>query len=202
MNRCVHIIFLKYPAEGRVKTRLAATIGSEKALRIYKKLAEKIVSECRSESYDTVLFIDENIDGFQSWLGSDFTYAVQSGNGLGGKLDNAFKWAYAEGYEKCAVTGSDVAYLTSAELFDAFNLLEMSDSVIGKSPDGGYYLIAFNKNSYLPDVFFNIEWSTDTVLMKTVEKLEKNNNICMFIRDLPDIDTEEDLKLLSGDYIV
>ena len=40
MDKKALIIFVRNPELGKVKTRLAATIGNEKALEIYKELLE------------------------------------------------------------------------------------------------------------------------------------------------------------------
>lgn len=202
MKQNIHIIFLKYPIEGRVKTRLAKTIGEEKALKIYKYLAEKVVLGCKSDNYDTALFIDGNIEGFKAWLGDDKRYVFQSEGELGERLDKAFVWAYDGGYKRCAVTGSDIANLTAAEVSTALGALDTSDSALGKSTDGGYYLIAFRNDSYLSDVFYDIEWSTDRVLRETTEKLDNRNLSYTIIKELADIDTEDDLKFLNGDHLV
>lgn len=44
MNRNILIIFIKYPAPGLVKSRLALHLGKERAAEIYRALAEAVVA--------------------------------------------------------------------------------------------------------------------------------------------------------------
>lgn len=40
------LVFVRHPTPGRVKTRLAAGVGSDGAARFYKRCAEKVIQEC------------------------------------------------------------------------------------------------------------------------------------------------------------
>jgi len=44
MGKALLIIFVKNPVLGKAKTRLAATVGEEAALAIYKRLLERTKS--------------------------------------------------------------------------------------------------------------------------------------------------------------
>ena len=62
------IIMLKNPVLGKVKTRLAADIGNERALKIYQELLQHTLTVSRNIQADkfilaVVLVEDENIDG-------------------------------------------------------------------------------------------------------------------------------------------
>ncbi len=201
-NKNVHALFLKYPEAGRVKTRLGDTIGMQKAAEIYRFLADRIIKSCVSDRYDTIYFIDSEKDmsRFRQWLGVDAVITVQSDGDLGERLDRAFRDVYEMGYEKCAVTGSDIFGLDSSFIDMAFSALDTSSCAIGRAEDGGYYLISFASSSYEPAVFYDIIWSTSTVLEKTVKKLQNNDKSYQVLPELPDIDTEDDLKHLKGVY--
>ena len=78
----------------------------------------------------------------------------------------------------------------------AFKALDVNDIVIGPSADGGYYLIGFRHNSFLPEVFKGISWGTDTVLKDTLKILREKNYRAHILPELRDVDTIEDLKAL------
>jgi uncharacterized protein len=42
-EQAILIIFYKNPVQGKVKTRLAATIGADKAFEVYKAMVEKYI---------------------------------------------------------------------------------------------------------------------------------------------------------------
>ncbi len=48
MSENLLIVFVKYPAPGSVKKRLAQHMGDERAAEIYKKTAELVVKKTRS----------------------------------------------------------------------------------------------------------------------------------------------------------
>jgi glycosyltransferase A (GT-A) superfamily protein (DUF2064 family) len=64
--------------------------------------------------------------------------------------------------------------------------------VIGPAKDGGYYLLGMKK--LYRSFFTGIEWSKDTVLKKTLEKINSLDLSYSMLPELIDIDTEEDLK--------
>ncbi len=68
--------------------------------------------------------------------------------------------------------------------------------VIGPSNDGGYYLLGMNQ--FYPYLFDGINWSTETVLMETLNNVQMNDLNYSLLPTLVDVDTEEDLKLLPG----
>ncbi|RKY96939.1 MAG: hypothetical protein DRQ13_05380 [Ignavibacteriae bacterium] len=74
----------------------------------------------------------------------------------------------------------------------AISVLNNYSVVIGPAKDGGYYLLGFKLK--LIDLFSEIEWSTNSVFVNTIEKLN-NSKINYFVLDeLTDIDTLEDLQ--------
>src|SRR4051794_21479307 len=67
------LVFVRAPETGRVKTRLAAEIGAEAALRVYRRLAEHAVAEARALGADVALRIHytpaEGGEAVRAWLG-------------------------------------------------------------------------------------------------------------------------------------
>lgn len=187
------IIFIRNPQLGKVKTRLAKTVGSEKALEIYKALLLHTQSVTQNLDCDKFVFYDENIETNDIWSGTLFENRTQFGNHLGEKMQNAFRHILDLGYKNCIIIGSDLFDLQANHIEIALNKLENNDVVIGPAEDGGYYLLGLKK--IIPSIFKNKDWGTSTVLSDTLKDLE--NYKIEFLETLNDIDTFEDLEKSS-----
>lgn len=185
------IIFYRNPELGKVKTRLAVTVGDTRALAIYKKLAEhtcKIATEVR---LDRVVYYSHFVDVADDWRPEHFEKTLQQGETLGDKMSNAFKNSFEYGYQSVCIIGTDCLELTSDVIEQAFASLETSDAVIGPAKDGGYYLVGMKK--YTPALFLNKQWSTSSVAQHTIEDFEKLKLNYYRLPVLSDVDYAEDL---------
>jgi len=188
------IIFIKNPVLGKVKTRLAATVGDQKALEIYQRLLDvtrKTVTKVNAKYH---LFYSDVIDMDDDWDIQDFDKYLQQGNDLGERMSSAFRNIFsqndASALQKVVIIGSDCPALTPDILEMAFTILGDSDVVVGPTFDGGYYLLGIKE--YNPALFENISWSTDAVYQETNDK---SRELQLNIADLPtlsDIDNEAD----------
>lgn len=196
MSKNAHIIFLKYPESGKVKTRLGESIGHSKAAEFYRLLVEKILMATVDSTTDILLFIEpyEKLNKFKDWLGGSFKYYPQEQSDLGERMFKALETAFSEGYDKCILTGSDIPELNSDITSDAFEKLDESDAVLGRAEDGGYYLIGFNKNKLTDKVFKGIKWSCENVFDETMRVFNQINYIVIHTEILSDLDTLEDLE--------
>lgn len=188
------IIFIKNPKLGKVKTRLAATVGDEKALSIYKKLLDFTQKLAISLPCERLLFYSDEIETNDNWSNIFFQKNKQHGNDLGERMKNAFQKTLLTS-KKAVIIGSDCAELTKEILENAFDALEKNDFVIGPAEDGGYYLIGMNY--FEPSVFENINWSTEEVLPKTLEKIAHLERKVALLPTLSDTDNEEDWKKIA-----
>ena len=184
------LIFTRNPELGKVKTRLAASIGNEKTLEIYKFLlqhTQEIVSKV--DVTRRVLYSEEIIIN-DIWDNNLYQKALQSGNDLGEKMKNAFVDGFKNGYKKIVIIGTDLYHLKILDIETTFQKLENNDFVIGPAEDGGYYLLGLK---HVPEnIFSNKKWSTDTVLKDTLSDIQ---NYKVYLLDTKnDIDTVEDIK--------
>lgn len=184
------IIFARNPELGKVKNRLAKTIGKEKALEIYNRLLANVYSETKDLKCKKYLFLTERTD---SGLFNDtYIQKIQTGEGLGNKMLNAIGKVLEDGNEKVILTGTDILGLTSEIIIEAFQKLSDHDVVIGPAKDGGYYLIGMKE--IMSPVFENMKWSNDQVLNITLDRISKMGKSFYLLEELADIDTEEDLE--------
>ena len=196
MTKEALIIFVKNPELGKVKTRLAATVGDEKALEVYKKLLEYTRQVTKNISQDKWVFYSDRIDYNDLWDNDHYHKDVQSGNDLGRKMLNAFKQCFDKGYETVCIIGSDMMEIDKLTIQKAFESLKVNDLVIGPAKDGGYYLLGMNKLH--PTLFEGKKWSTGSVLNDTLSNVERQNLSYIKLETMNDIDTESDWNTYLG----
>lgn len=188
--KCV-LYFVKYPEPGKVKTRLAKSIGIEAAANAYRGLAESgfrtLQELARNEFKVTVMFDPPDKEReIKEWLSGASDYVSQKGNDLGDRLSNAFKKSFSE--EACAVIalGSDTLGLKKEVIEKAFDTLQYYDVAIGPAKDGGYYLIGCKEIN--ENLFENIPWSTPDVLEATLGWIREEGLSYGLLPELEDLD--------------
>jgi rSAM/selenodomain-associated transferase 1 len=196
-NTCL-LLFVKSPIKGQVKTRLAAEAGGDFVVELYKCFVEDMISLVENLGVQfKVCFCPANMKStFSEWLGEQHCYRAQTGNNLGERLRNAFGKAFKEGFSNVVAIGSDSPDLPANYLTESFEVLDAHDAVIGPANDGGYYLIGFSKEGFIPEVFDNISWSTDGVFEQTVSILKRHGPKMYLMPLWHDVDTIADLKSL------
>ncbi|WP_418262413.1 TIGR04282 family arsenosugar biosynthesis glycosyltransferase [Flavobacterium faecale] len=189
MNNAL-IIFTRNPELGKVKTRLAKSIGNEKALQVYKDLLQHTMEQTISLDCDKYVFYDTEIIENDIWDNKHFHKRLQTDGDLGMKMQAAFESLFDQGYQKCVIIGSDLFDLETEIINQAFNSLEKKKIIIGPSEDGGYYLLGLKKIK--KSLFKNKKWGTASIMADTLSDLNIAN--IYFLKTLNDIDTFEDLK--------
>lgn len=187
------MVFVKNPMKGKVKTRLAKTLGDDKALEIYRILLDHTITIARRVNYDKAIFYSDYIDETDMWQKAKFSQYVQEGNDLGERMYNAFKYAFSKQYKSVVIIGSDCLDLNEHIISDAFDILKNSEVVIGPAKDGGYYLLGMQK--LYKDLFINKHWSTENVLLDTLLDVSQLNISMKLLPTLSDIDEEKDLEV-------
>lgn len=197
MSRNLVVMFVKEPKLGFVKTRLSKSCGEEFTLDLYKCFVHDLITTLSVGEYDFKLCVYPNLDLISKEFG-DYNNFLQAKGDLGLKMKKAFLDQFAQGYEKIVLIGSDTPHISKEIINESFNKLENNDIVLGPSLDGGYYLIAFNKETFVDEVFKDISWSTSSVLSQTLQKLNTKNVYLHKI--LNDIDILDDLKEFYSEY--
>ncbi len=185
------IIFAKNPELGRVKTRLAKTIGDKQALMIYLKLLEHTHAISDKVFADKAVFYSEKVQDFDILDYYKFPKFLQKGDDLGERMDRAVGQAFGQFYEKVIVIGSDCYELTSEIIEDAIAALDNHNVVLGPAHDGGYYLIGMDR--HYAHLFKNKSWSTSDVLLDTILDLKQLKLSYHLLPTLTDVDEEKDL---------
>lgn len=192
MNKELIIVFVKNIKLGKVKTRLAKTIGAQGAFEVYKELVK--ITELATENIKTdkrIYFSDVVIDS--KWK-NDYK-AIQEGKNLGERMKNAFIKGFEDGYERIVLIGSDLPDIDSEHIEKGLESLKHNDVVFGPAIDGGYYLVGMTKMYH--SIFNNKPWSESHLLEVTLKELDKEKTSYTLLEALNDIDTFEDLESSS-----
>ncbi len=190
------IIFVKNPELGKVKTRLAADVGNDRALEIYHALLDKTRKVALTIEATRYLFYSQFIDDRDDWQSSLFVKSLQKGDELGARMTNAFSAVLAK-HPKAIIIGSDCPQIEKKIINYAFALLDTNDFVIGPALDGGYYLLGMKfPHSYL---FQNMTWSVDTVFEETTRRILSRGHTFATLPTLSDIDYLEDWEKYGWD---
>lgn len=184
------LIFTRNPELGKGKRRLAATIGDQATLAIYEFLLNHTLTITKNLYAEKVVYYSEEIWDDDIWDNKTFGKKLQVGRDLGTRMANAFLEGFQNGFQKIIIIGSDIYDLTQIDLENAFKALEKNDFVIGPAEDGGYYLLGMKK--YMPQLFKQKEWGTETVLRDTLADLNNEKVAQLALRN--DVDYYEDIK--------
>lgn len=182
------IIFIKNAVLGKVKTRLAASIGDVAALEVYKGLLDHTRIVTLNIDAARLLFYSDKVERHDLWPEKKYSKSLQSGADLGERMANAFRQATE--YDKKIIIGSDCPGLTPELVESAYTALDFHDVVIGPAADGGYYLLGMN--NMIPELFEHIPWSTDQVLLETFKILQQKRLLYKLLPQLRDVDTLQD----------
>src|SRR5690606_1551491 len=115
-----------------------------------------------------------------------FYKQVQHGKDLGERMLIAFSTVFSKGYKKAIIIGTDCPGIDSALLETAFHTLDETDIVFGPAADGGYYLAGMTE--MVPELFFEIPWSTDGVLKESQSICTRQNKTFSLLQELSDVD--------------
>jgi len=188
------IIFIKNPEPGKVKTRLARSVGDERALAIYRRLLAHTRRVALGVDAERLLYYSRFIDHKDDWAASEFQKHRQQGSDLGVRMEQALTTALLD-HSKAVIIGSDCAELHPELIEEAFRRLDDHDLVVGPATDGGYYLLGLTAPA--PSLFRQMTWSTAEVLAETLQRAARLNYTCFLLPELSDIDTEADWKRIE-----
>jgi len=194
---------VKNPKRGKVKSRLAAVIGNDSAVSVYKNIVDRMLSKLKEGTFPIyICFSPKNAqESVKNWLGREYRYIPQNGKDLGERMSNGFTEAFEMGFKKVVLIGSDIPDLPLEFIEEAFITLNKSDVVIGPAFDGGYYLIGFKDKTFSPQVFEGMAWGTQNVFDETIKKLKRFGRAVHTLPYQRDIDTVEDLNYLKRKFL-
>lgn len=199
------LMTLRAPEPGRIKTRLAQGVGDAAALALYRAFVADELTTLDAAGLPVTVFVHppEAVQECEDWLGPDPAgrprrVLPQRGAELGQRMANAFRQAFEAGAESALLVGGDLPELSRGHLDAAVQAMATEGAALAPSHDGGYTLVAFTRESFAPDVFEHIEWSTARVLEQTLYRFKAAGQAVALLPPLPDIDTADDLAALAA----
>lgn len=177
---------------GAVKTRLAGSIGDERALGVYEMLRQHTANVTTGVQAVRVVAYSDFLPESDLFNPEKFSVRLQEGDDLGERMYRAIAGGFAEGFSQVVLIGTDCLELTTGVIEAAFDALDHGDAVIGPACDGGFYLIGLRR--ICRELFLNRVWSTATVYSESVALLVQSGMSYASLPELSDIDTVEDLQ--------
>jgi len=192
----VLVVFARSPEAGRVKTRLARSVGDEVAAALYAAFVRDLRDRFAAAPFAVRWAVAPPGDGFAERFGlAPDTVVPQRGDDLGARMHDSIARMLGDGFARCAIVGSDMPQLALDTVRQAFVALEHADVVLGPAQDGGYYLIAARA---APDVFSGVAWGTATVLDATLARAAALGLATELLEPGFDVDVEQDLERLRA----
>jgi rSAM/selenodomain-associated transferase 1 len=192
-------VFAKQPLPGACKTRLAATIGPERAAELADAFIRDTLATCETLADSrTLIFTPDTPEArryFEAVAGGRFELWPQPEGDLGVRLSAFFEYAF-DRYGHVVVIGTDSPSLPMEYVERTFGWLHDRDCVLGPAADGGVYLIGLRRRH--AELFSDIEWSTPRVLGQIVERVRATSFSSALLPVWYDIDAWDDLQLLQG----
>ena len=197
-------VFVKYPQSGRVKTRLAAAWGKQRAADLYAAFVADTLDQFRSTADRRWICYTPAtpaaVDYFTDLARGDYELWPQPEGELGERLVAFFDACFASGSQRVVLIGSDSPTLPKEYVEQALERLAAHDAVnacvLGPATDGGYYLVGLRER--LLPIFSGIEWSTPHVLRQTIARLSECSATLALLPPWYDVDTPDDVELLRG----
>lgn len=188
------LLFARAPVWGTVKTRLAASVGRQDALRIYKFLAERQMLAIRRKGLPCVIWTTPagSEADVAAWLPGAMDVCVQPEGDLGERMSYACEQAFANGAPGVILVGTDCPDLDVDKLGALAIHVRQGRFVLQPADDGGY--VAFGLPKPCVAAFQGISWSTETVCESTIQILRTLDENPTVLESLSDIDTWEDWK--------
>lgn len=192
-------VFAKTPGLSPVKTRLAASIGKERAEEFYQlclAVVEDVldISAHRMKTPLTPFWAVAEENGLEhsAWQNMDRMWTGEGS--LGDRLHQVYS-TLRKNYNTVLLIGTDSPQICVRHIEQATtHLAKCSGFVIGKALDGGFYLFGGNVD-VASEIWTETPYSVETTCAVLSKKLSSQSDI-HYLNELSDVDVIEDLRTL------
>lgn len=195
------VVFSKAPIPGTVKTRLIPALGMDGAAELAGRMlqhAERQAVAAKTGQVEICVTPDEAVSMLPfSELPLEIVVSAQGPGDLGERLAHAAERVIGSG-EDVIFTGTDCPALNASVIREVAGLIKANEAVIIPALDGGYVLLALSR--FDASIFAGIEWSTSTVFIETVKRIERLGWRLNILPAMRDIDTPSDLESVPSDW--
>jgi glycosyltransferase A (GT-A) superfamily protein (DUF2064 family) len=200
------LVVARAPLPGFTKTRLGKAIGMERAAELYLAFLQDVaVTFFAPDALPAGIargwaFTPDSFD-FRA-LVATFPgqphhaaplFIPQEGDSLGDRLTRLLRWAVDRGFERTVIMATDSPQLDASVAVDSLAALHDRDLVIGRTLDGGYYLVGA---SGFTDILTRVPMSTADAAQTLVDLAAEDGLSVGELRGDFDVDTAADLELL------
>lgn len=195
------IVFTKEPVQGRVKTRLASTLGSRAALEIAKAMTADLARELGNFEGEVLWLVDGNPEWLYGLTGRNAATAPQGPGDLGERLARAFRESATWSEGPAGVIGTDCPSMGAQALGILFEAVEQgADASVIPAADGGFAALALK--SHAEGIFEGVRMSGPHTLQDLLKKLYALGLKVEILPPMYDVDVEEDLAALFSSSAV
>ncbi len=183
----------KSPERGRVKPRLARTIGEAGALELYRWMGRRQLDAIPGDwEVETRFSPDDREALVRNWLGPRSALCPQGAGDLGDRMQRAAQSCLGDGVRRKAVfLGADCLEIDVGLLKGVETALDRTDVVIGPALDGGYYLLGMKE--LVPALFEGIDWGGPSVFRETMNRIQSTGKSVTQLEARRDVDDWESL---------
>jgi uncharacterized protein len=188
-------MFVKQPAPGAVKTRLAHDIGEEAAAAFYRACLDDLAGRFATSGDRRWLGYAPDTaatrEWFQAFAAGRYELWPQPADDLGRRIEAFFTAALDSASSRAVLIGSDSPHLPREVVETAFAALAEVDVVLGPAADGGYYLIGARRSPH--GWLEGVRWSSPWTLADTVLAARRQDLTLSLLPLGSDVDTAADL---------
>jgi uncharacterized protein len=192
------VIIARAPELGRVKSRLAVSIGDAQALVVYRQLLA-IVAQVSANWNGPVLLSATGAP--RAWENTGLESLPrhnQPDGGLGTRIHAALEKGLHAARTAIAI-GTDCPALTCEHLRSVVSLIGDDPVAFGPANDGGYWSVAVNRGDVLPILGDErLPWSQPTLLAASEQALTSAGFSSRRGNTLADLDDLADLSAASN----
>jgi uncharacterized protein len=183
------VLFVRAPALGRGKRRLAREIGDVAAVAFQRRMIALLLHRLASDArWRTRLAVTPDRAKREARLWRpDVPACGQGGGDLGRRMRRALL-ACSPG--PAVLVGGDIPAIEGKHIERAFRVLRCCDLVFGPAGDGGFWLVGAKRPRQLPLFATAVRWSSAFALADTLAALPQGLRVG-FADTLEDIDDAE-----------
>ena len=204
-------VLVKTPGLSPVKTRLAATIGHQRAEQFFL-LAKDAMAAVLADARAVGTAVDVELSTYWAigevqgvkhplWQTKGMACMHTGEGGLGERMCHVYNTLLAK-HDFVVLLGMDSPQNTAAKLLAAAQQLRAPDSLVfGPVYDGGFYLLGGNKPIAL-EQWLAVTYSADDTLEKLVAQMTQPVERIHYLPTLTDVDTQPDLAAICQEMPV
>ena len=189
------ILFVRAPAYGRGKRRLAHDIGDLAAFRFERLMLARLLRRLgRHRRWCLRIAVTPDRARYRRRLWPYGYPVIEQGSGdLGTRMQRALAGCPPG---PVVLVGADIPALGPGHIAAAFHLLGRHDLVFGPAGDGGFWLVGARCSPNLPPLFGKVRWSTPHALEDALAGLSARVSVG-FAATLEDVDDGDAYRRLA-----